>query len=87
MTDRYRAKFPVEICCDVCMNVIYNSVPLSLHNDLERCREENPRLSFTVESGRETVRILAFFIGIIEGKTGDRPYKDYTTGHEKKGVL
>lgn len=87
LTDRYRAKFPVEICCDVCMNVIYNSVPLSLHSDPKCCREENPRLSFTVESGRETVRIIDFFEGIMKGKPCGPPYKDYTTGHEKKGVL
>lgn len=87
LTDRYRTRFPVEICCDVCMNVIYNSVPLSLHGELALCREESPRLSFTVESGREMGRIIDFFTGIIQGKPKERPYKDYTTGHEKKGVL
>ncbi|MDE5951737.1 MAG: DUF3656 domain-containing protein, partial [Acetatifactor sp.] len=61
LTDRYRAKFPVEICCDVCMNVIYNSVPLSLHRELEHCREENLRLSFTGESGGQMGRIIDFF--------------------------
>lgn len=87
LTDRYRAKFPVEICCDVCMNVIYNSVPLSLHKELEHCREENLRLSFTLESGREMGRTIAFFAGCAAGNPGAVPYKDYTTGHEKKGVL
>lgn len=87
LTDRYRTRFPVEICCDVCMNVIYNSVPLSLHGEPALCREESPRLSFTVESGREMGRIIDFFTGIIQGKPKERPYKDYTTGHEKKGVL
>lgn len=87
LTDRYRTRFPVEICCDVCMNVIYNSVPLSLHGESVLCREESPRLSFTVESGREMGRIIDFFTGVIQGKPKERPYKDYTTGHEKKGVL
>lgn len=87
LTDRYRTRFPVEICCDVCMNVIYNSVPLSLHGEPALCREESPRLSFTVESGREMGRIIDFFTGVIQGKPKERPYKDYTTGHEKKGVL
>ncbi len=86
LTDRYRAKFPVEICCDVCMNVIYNSVPLSLHRELEHCREENLRLSFTGESGGQMGRIIDFFVDCVSGDPGDLPYKDYTTGHEKKGV-
>ncbi len=86
LTDRYRAKFPVDICCDVCMNVIYNSVPLSLHRELEHCREENPRLSFTVEDGPHMGRIIDFFAGCIAGNPGVLPYQDYTTGHEKKGV-
>lgn len=87
LTDRYRTRFPVEICCDVCTNVIYNSVPLSLHGEPALCREESPRLSFTVESGREMGRIINFFTGVIQGNPKERPYKDYTTGHERKGVL
>ncbi len=87
LTDRYRARFPVEICCDVCMNVIYNSVPLSLHRKPCLCREESPRLSFTVESGREMGQIIDFFAKVIQGEPGEPPYKDYTTGHEQKGVL
>lgn len=60
LTDRYRTGFPVEIRCDVCMNVIYNSVPLSLHKELSRRRNLYPRLSFTTENGRETRQILEF---------------------------
>lgn len=87
LTDRYRTRFPVEICCDVCMNVIYNSVPLSLHKELARCHDIYPRLSFTTENGRETGQILEFFAGCAAGKTGSPPYGDYTTGHERRGVL
>lgn len=85
LTDRYKARFPVEIRCDVCMNVIYNSVPLSLHKEQENY--ESKRLSFTVESGREMGQILNFFADCANGKPGVPPYKDYTTGHEKRGVL
>lgn len=87
LTDRYRKKFPVEICCDVCLNVIYNSVPLSLHKEWVRCRAVAGRLAFTTESGRELVRILDFFRKQAVGEEGRPPYEDYTTGHEKRGVL
>ena len=87
LTDRYRTGVPVEIRCDVCMNVIYNSVPLSLHKELSRRRNLYPRLSFTTENGRETRQILEFFADCAAGKTGVPPYGDYTTGHEKRGVL
>lgn len=85
LTDRYLTKFPVEICCDVCMNVIYNSVPLSLHK--EHVHNVYKRLSFTTESGREMWQILNFFTDTINTNASVPPYKSYTTGHEKKGVL
>lgn len=87
LTDRYRKKFPVEICCDVCLNVIYNSVPLSLHKEWTHCRAAAGRLAFTTESGQELVRILDFFKRQAGEKVGRPPYEDYTTGHERRGVL
>ncbi len=85
LTDRYRTGFPVEIRCDVCMNVIYNSVPLSLHKECIHGMKK--RLSFTTESGGEMWEILRFFAEIKDAATGKPPYKNYTAGHEKKGVL
>lgn len=87
LTDRYQKQFPVELCCDVCMNVIYNSVPLSLHREWEHCEHVYKRLSFTTESGEEMGRILKFFAD--SAGTGQRkpPFEDYTAGHEKRGVL
>lgn len=87
LTDRYRKKFPVEICCDVCLNVIYNSVPLSLHKEWAHCRAAAGRLAFTTESGQELVRILDFFRKQAVGEASGPPYEEYTTGHEKRGVL
>ena len=87
LTDRYQKKFPVELCCDVCMNVIYNSVPLSLHREWERCGNVYKRLSFTTESGEEMGRIVAFFANSAGMSQQKPPYGDYTTGHEKRGVL
>ena len=88
LTDRYRKKFPVEICCDVCLNVIYNSVPLSLHKEWECYRKTAKRLAFTTENGQELTEILDFFMELAGGKNqGKLPYGDYTAGHEKRGVL
>lgn len=87
LTDRYQKKFPVELCCDVCMNVIYNSVPLSLHREWERCGNVHKRLSFTTESGRQMEQILNFFADSDKVRRQKPPFEDYTTGHEKRGVL
>ncbi|MDE6673662.1 MAG: hypothetical protein K2K19_02450, partial [Acetatifactor sp.] len=87
LTDRYQKQFPVELCCDVCMNVIYNSVPLSLHREWEHCDHVYKRLSFTTESGEEMGRILRFFADSAGVGQQKPPFEDYTTGHEKRGVL
>lgn len=82
LIDRYHKEFPVIRVCDHCMNLIYNSVPLSLHQDVGKWREKTDiRLDFTVESGGETVKILEAFLD-----NGKLPYSEYTTGHEKRGV-
>ncbi|MDE7224951.1 MAG: U32 family peptidase [Acetatifactor sp.] len=87
LTDRYHKKFPVELCCDVCLNVIYNSVPLSLHREWETLDNVHKRLSFTTESGKEMAEILRFFADIADDRQPNPPFEDYTTGHEKRGVL
>ncbi len=64
------------------MNIIYNSVPLSLHREFSKwCDFVRIRLDFTVESGEETERILNVFLSGAEPGEGQ-----YTTGHEKRGV-
>lgn len=84
LTDRYRKRFPVLTNCRHCMNIIYNSLPLSLHRELAKWRDRvNLRLDFTIEDGKETARILHYF---LSGAQGDVPYGEYTTGHEKRGA-
>lgn len=85
LKDRMRKEFPVQLNCRNCMNIIYNSVPLSLHGERERLAKSSLlRLDFTVETERETRKILDFF---ETGRKGDAaPYTEYTTGHEKRGV-
>lgn len=82
LIDRYHKEFPVVGSCAHCMNIIYNSVPLSLHQELGRWRDRTDiRLDFTVESGEETAGILEAFF-----EKGGFPYGGYTAGHEKRGV-
>ncbi|MCM1568268.1 MAG: U32 family peptidase [Roseburia sp.] len=85
LKDRYQKEFPVELHCRSCMNIIYNSVPLSLHRDLERLKKLSVlRLQFTVETAQEVLQVLDFFEQEEQGASP--PYKEFTTGHEKRGV-
>lgn len=87
LKDRYHKEFPTVVCCRHCYNVIYNAVPLSLHDTVSAGRAEAPmRLTFTVETGQETEKILHFFANAQKGVPGKPPYTEYTLGHEKRGV-
>ena len=85
LTDRTNTAFPVKVNCKDCSNIIYNSVPLSLHDTFKYLKNEYMcRLNFTTESEEEVLKVLGYFVkGINDNKKA--PY-EYTTGHEKKGV-
>lgn len=87
LTDRYRKRFPVDICCDLCMNIIYNSVPLSLHKEWNHYAGICKRLVFTTENRQDMKQVLDFFQNCDDGKLSQPPYEEFTTGHEKRGVL
>ncbi len=79
LKDRQGAIFPVEINCDHCYNVLYNSVPYSLHGakkERDRIGAAAFRYDFTIETGEQCRRILE----------GEFPFQDYTAGHCKRGV-
>lgn len=83
--DRYQKEFFVYLNCRECYNTIYNSVPLSLHRDIDRWSDKVPlRLDFTLETQKQTMEILTFFLK-HNGKEAI-PYHDYTTGHENRSV-
>ena len=88
--DRYKNEFPVSTECTHCYNIIWNSVPLSLHNTMLNIAEsvEGLRMQFSIESADETQKIMSYYLAIMK-KTKNEislPFKDYTTGHEKRGV-
>lgn len=83
LVDRYHKRFPVLRNCTHCFNVIYNSVPLSLHKDWGKWSGlVTGRLDFTTENETETLEVLEYFVG----NRKELPYGEYTTGHEKRGV-
>jgi len=92
LTDRLGNEFPVIRHCDECMNIIYNCVPLSLHKDLSLYDGLNIRLCFTVENGEDMVSVIKSYLKLIKGLSSDitpnikEIVKEYTTGHEKRGV-
>uniref|UniRef100_UPI004055B1AB peptidase U32 family protein n=1 Tax=Acetatifactor sp. TaxID=1872090 RepID=UPI004055B1AB len=90
LVDRYHKVFPVELNCIHCMNIIYNSVPLSLHGEIPKWKNMAAcRLDFTVEDKRQTKEVIKYFTGLLKTKDVKGlkpPYKEYTTGHEKRGV-
>lgn len=91
ITDRYRKEFAVQTNCNYCYNVIYNSVPQSLHlqlEQIEKLKGKALRLDFTTENGAEMERILKQYIRYFKEENTDFSFlKDYTTGHYKKGAL
>lgn len=85
LKDRYDKEFPVYTNCTYCYNIIYNSVPLSLHKQVQE-KKKKYRLDFTTERAEETAAVLKFFCREYEGQKASPPYENYTTGHEKRGV-
>ncbi|MDE7333889.1 MAG: U32 family peptidase [Lachnospiraceae bacterium] len=114
LKDRYGKQFPVNTDCSCCYNVIYNSVPLSLHKLFSGTASSDRtgscasadfgsmppgsvfsgllpgfggffRLDFTVEDKGQTLKVLNYFREISE-KYREPFYKEYTTGHYKRGV-
>ncbi len=84
LIDRYRREFPVDVNCMHCMNMIYNSVPLSLYSERSKWRDcVDLRMDFTMESPAEVKRLLDAFIGTMPLNQKENTI---TTGHERRGV-
>lgn len=90
LTDRKGKRFPVKNCCSQCYNVIYNSVPVSLHGMAEEVGRLFPaslRLMFTTETKKEIIEITKGFLGeYIYGKGAYAPGYEFTRGHYRRGV-
>ncbi len=92
MTDRYETVFPVQSECGECCNIIWNSVPLSLHGEkalIDQLCPANVRLQFTIETDSEIKDILKFYYGMFSMKQLNDiriPFKEFTRGHLNRGV-
>ncbi len=91
LRDRYGKHFPMKRNCDECYNVIYNSVPLSLHTELTKLQKmkfNRYRLRFTIETPSEAMEIIQSFQNRLEKGNQDDLLTtlNYTKGHFKRGV-
>lgn len=91
LRDRRSGLFPVRTICALCQNIIYNSVPLSLHRFtadplLRRCRLI---LSFTTETAEQTETVVRCFREADKmGTAAQVPAgMEYTNGHYRKGAV
>ena len=82
--DRYRKEFPVSIFCDYCYNIIWNCVPLSLHNYRKPYEGKSVRIAFTTETKEQSRKILEYFLSKEDALPV--PFEEFTAGHEKRGV-
>lgn len=89
LKDRKNMRFPVKPVCRDCYNVIYNSQPLSFLNLQEQVKMLAPgslRLSFTVESGAQTKKVIDLFETNYCKNLAVDELEDFTRGHLKRGV-
>lgn len=90
LTDRKNNSMNVLTDCRQCLNIIYNSVPLSLHKQIESLDREKGisyfRVDLTIENKKESELLLGFWEDVLKGESVEVPYKDYTTGHYKRGT-
>ena len=84
LKDRYNKIFPVWNNCSECYNIIYNSCPTVLFNNIQKIKNagiDALRLDFTFEKPEEIDTVMAAF----ESNSADG-IKEYTNGHFKRGV-
>ncbi len=90
LVDRKNARFPVVTDCDVCTNVIYNSVPLSLRNMSDRLLKTGVsrfRINLTTEDSRESAIVLGAYLDDDPDSVRELSGMPHTSGHLKRGVL
>lgn len=91
LTDRYNTRFPVLCNCGHCYNIIYNSVPYSLHQEWKNIQKLGlfaVRLDFIFENEKQIKDIMDYYTGTgnAAGTKNGFPVTEYTAGHYKRGV-
>lgn len=92
LVDRFQKKFHAVCNCEFCYNTIYNALPMSLLHEAEEVKRlgiSKYRLSFTIESGSETKKIVrGFEAAYLRGEKPDHGLlpSEVTKGHFNRGV-
>lgn len=95
LTDRYQNRFPILQNCLHCYNILYNTVPLSLHGQLKallNCNCAVYRIEFTLENEKETKDVLEYYLEAMASyentfeSSKEFPRSNFTNGHYKRGV-
>ena len=90
LTDRTGRQFPVKNECVFCYNVLYNSVPLNLFDEMSAVRAMGfafGRLSFTDESGARCRSIAENCAEALGSERKIKTDEEHTKGHFSRGVL
>lgn len=90
LKDRYQKDFMVQCFCDSCYNVIYNTAPMMLCDQVESIYHLQPkaiRMHFTVEDGNSMEELLALYEDAFYVKKRNvEPKMEFTRGHFKRGI-
>ncbi len=93
LMDRYQNDITIVQNCIHCYNILYNTVPLSLHKQLTQILQKNYqvlRLDFSIEGKRQTKAVIEYYLGQMTSPNTDKiakfPFEEFTNGHYKRGV-
>ncbi|MCI8505406.1 MAG: U32 family peptidase [Lachnospiraceae bacterium] len=89
LSDRKRLHFPVKQYCRFCYNVIYNSAPLWLAQELPDIAAMGTRmlrLQFMDEGPDEVSRIIQVYEAALAGRNYDYQPGNRTRGHFRRGA-
>lgn len=89
LRDRYNKEFTAVSECSECQSIIYNSVPVCLHKDMDLLRRLEPyslRLMFGPENESLVKSVIEGFHGLLMHDTEYIPDFEYTRGHLLRGV-
>lgn len=90
MTDRMNHKLTISTECRYCYNIIWNTVPNSLHKVLGKLMRSDLadfyRIDFTIENGDEAARIYNYMLDCMNIEKPETPDYEFTTGHYKQAT-
>lgn len=85
ITDDKNNSFYAQADCNLCSNVIYNGIPMSLlgklNNDIiKKAKADSLRINFTIEDGQQVKEVMDNYFN------SEKMLNNITTGHYQRGV-